>query len=248
MESESSSRRLTSFTSFHSISGLPASYFTCTSFRTQMQYRAEFNNLPSISRGNSVDRSFMMTATANDFSSRRNAPELTHFGEHGQRLFSSSAISVPENRRLENDSLVTMTVDHTFEIEKELNFLDILAGVVSRCSSSEIELKPPMYNTGGSGSTELCRSLSEKSDVANPQEHRVSCHRCGNIRKRKIVCERPQVNLSRLRTLSEFPIITNMSNLERKCLHFQSTISLQSVHFQTATSVRTYFAVDVQTR
>jgi hypothetical protein len=28
MESESSSRRLTSFTSFHSISGLPASYFT----------------------------------------------------------------------------------------------------------------------------------------------------------------------------------------------------------------------------
>jgi hypothetical protein len=202
VESESSSRRLTSFTSFHSISGLPASYFTMHSFRTQMQDRFDFNNLPSIGRGNSIDQSFMMTATANDFSSIRNAPELTHFGEHGQLLFSSSAISVPESKRLENNNLVTMTVDQTFEIEKDMNCLDILAGVVSRCSSSEIELKPPMYNTGGSGSTELCRSLSEKSDLANPQEHRVSCHRCGNIRKRKIVCERPQVNLSRLSTFA----------------------------------------------
>jgi hypothetical protein len=165
-----------------------------------MQDKADFYNLLSIRRGNLIDQSFMMTATANDFSSIRNAPELTHFGEHGQRLFSSSAISVPESRRLENDCLVTMTVDQAFEIEKDMNCLDILAGVVSRCSSSEIELKPPMYNTGGSGSTELCRSLSEKSDLANPQEHRVSCHRCGNIRKRKIVCERPQVNLSLLST------------------------------------------------
>jgi len=47
----------------------------------------------------------------------------------------------------------------------QANALDILASVVSSL-------------------------LDQAPQKKNPFEHRVSCHRCGNIRKRKLVCSR----------------------------------------------------------
>lgn len=116
--------------------------------------------------------------------------ELTHFGEHGPNTFSTSSIPILEKKRHGNNDRMIMSVDLSYEPERDMNCLDILAGVVSRCSSSEVDQKPLAC------AVEISRSSSDKSDPANPQEHRVSCHRCGNIRKRKIVCERPQVILA----------------------------------------------------
>ena len=132
-----------------------------------------------------------MSLTASEVLSHRDMSALTHFGEHEQKFYLPSSPVTHGKREIEN--IVSMPVEIIFETEKEMNCLDILAGVVSRCSSSEIEQKPLLCTMAIGRTEQICRPTTERSDSATAQEHRVSCHRCGNIRKRKIVCERPQV-------------------------------------------------------
>jgi hypothetical protein len=86
---------------------------------------------------------------------------------------------------------LTMPHEQPFNVERDMNCLDILAGVVSRCSSFPTEQTPLHFANSGETDNEMMQ-FPEQVD-ASAQEHRVSCHRCGNIRKKKIVCERPQV-------------------------------------------------------
>ena len=137
-----------------------------------------------------------MITVANDLSSRRHGSDLSHFGERGQNLYTSSVMHSSGRKSFDHDSVYSMSLDKNYEADRGMNCLDILAGVVSRCSSSEIEQNTPMCTLLGNGLDEFCRSLGERDDSAGTQEHRVSCHRCGNIRKRKIVCVRPQVTLN----------------------------------------------------
>ena len=132
-----------------------------------------------------------MSLIASEVLSHRDMSELTHFGEHEEKYYQSSAPAT--NSTIGIDTTDSMSDEKIFETEREMNCLDILAGVVSRCSSSEVEQKPLLCSIASSRTEQFCRSTSERSDSVNTQEHRVSCHRCGNIRKRKIVCERPQV-------------------------------------------------------
>ena len=136
-----------------------------------------------------------MVTVANDLSNRRHVSELSHFGERGQNLFSSSVMHSTGRKSFDHDSLYSMSHEKNCDADRGMNCLDILAGVVSRCSSTEIEQNPPTLTIIGGGLEEFCRSISERDDSGSTQEHRVSCHRCGNIRKRKIVCVRPQVTL-----------------------------------------------------
>lgn len=182
--------RLTSFTSFQlesSLQSTSTSYFHTTTFRI---HGRQLHICLTLRAQRSVSS---MAATVNEIFCCPNMSELTHFGEHGANTFTTSSIPIPDKKCHENNNFIIMSVDSTFEPEKDMNCLDILAGVVSRCSSSEVEQKPLAFTTIGGVSAEINRSASERSDTSNPQEHRVSCHRCGNIRKRKIVCERPQV-------------------------------------------------------
>ena len=134
-----------------------------------------------------------MSLLASDTISHRNMSDLSHFGEHGQKFYStSSMMSTGAKKRGVEDRLLVVG-EPIFEAEKEMNCLDILAGVVSRCSSSEMEQGPLLCGIAEGRIEEACRSSADRNDSVYPQEHRVSCHRCGNIRKRKIVCERPQV-------------------------------------------------------
>ena len=103
---------------------------------------------------------------------------------------------VSGRKSFDHDTVYCMPVEKNFESDRGMNCLDILAGVVSRCSSSEIEQNPSKCAIIATGLDDFCRIISERDDSPGTQEHRVSCHRCGNIRKRKIVCVRPQVPLT----------------------------------------------------
>lgn len=130
-----------------------------------------------------------MASMATELLSQRNKSDLTNFGQRGQQTNSSSSV-MPKRG---TDNPIVMCVEQAIDGEKEMNCLEILAGVVSRCSSSEMEQGPVNCRMVDERLEVLSRPASERNDQLNPQEHRVSCHRCGNIRKRKIVCERPQV-------------------------------------------------------
>ena len=140
-----------------------------------------------------MDRFPAMSSMATDVLSHRNMSDLTHFGEHGEENYSSPSIMSTSSNKRGIETSIVMSVEQITDADKEMNCLEILAGVVSRCSSSEIEQGPLHCSMGEERLEVLCRPISERGDQVNPQEHRVSCHRCGNIRKRKIVCERPQV-------------------------------------------------------
>ena len=136
-----------------------------------------------------------MITIANDLSSRRHVSDLSHF-ERGQNLYTSSVVHSSGRKSFDHNGIYSMSLEKNLDADRGMNYLDILAGVVSRCSSSEIELHPPTCTIISGGLDDFCRSISERDDSPSTQEHRVSCHRCGNIRKRKIVCVRPQVSLS----------------------------------------------------
>lgn len=166
-----------------------------------------------------------MITVANDLSSRRHGSDLSHFGERGQNLYTSSVMHSSGRKSFDHDSVYSMSLDKNYDADRGMNCLDILAGVVSRCSSSEIEQNPPMCSLLGNGLDEFCRSLGERDDSAGTQEHRVSCHRCGNIRKRKIVCVRPQVTL--ISFCYELTTDSNMiqhTNFDNKLLKLNVTI------------------------
>lgn len=86
--------------------------------------------------------------------------------------------------------MASKTITSVEQDRSDMNCLDILAGVVSNCSHS--------LNTQDSSSFLEVKKTTD-NDIAsrstNPQVHRVSCHRCGNLRRKIIVCERPQVTL-----------------------------------------------------
>jgi hypothetical protein len=83
--------------------------------------------------------------------------------------------------------MASKTAGSVEQDRSDMNCLDILAGVVSNCSHS--------LNDENSS---LLLEVKNENDVAgrsaNPPVHRVSCHRCGNLRRKIIVCERPQVS------------------------------------------------------
>lgn len=68
----------------------------------------------------------------------------------------------------------------------QCNALDILASVVSNLhetnAAKRVTYQPPQFSSTPQEDT----TPAKKSNL----EHRVSCHRCGNIRKRKILCPR----------------------------------------------------------
>lgn len=141
-----------------------------------------------------------MSLMASEQLSHRSISDVTYFGEHGRKFYSTSSIMPTSAKTKGDEGRMSVSVEQIFEADKEMNCLDILAGVVSRCSSSEIEQAisqdqgPIPGGTAEGRLEETCRSQADRTaDSVYPQEHRVSCHRCGNIRKRKIVCERPQV-------------------------------------------------------
>jgi hypothetical protein len=83
--------------------------------------------------------------------------------------------------------MASKTAGFVEQDRSNMNCLDILAGVVSNCSHSSNDENPSLL-------LEVKNENEVAGRLANPPVHRVSCHRCGNLRRKIIVCERPQVS------------------------------------------------------
>mmetsp|Transcript_34623 Transcript_34623/g.32986 ORF Transcript_34623/g.32986 Transcript_34623/m.32986 type:complete len:462 (-) Transcript_34623:358-1743(-) len=81
--------------------------------------------------------------------------------------------------------MASKTAGFVEQDRSNMNCLDILAGVVSNCSHSSNDENPSLL-------LEVKNENEVAGRLANPPVHRVSCHRCGNLRRKIIVCERPQ--------------------------------------------------------
>ena len=72
---------------------------------------------------------------------------------------------------------------------KGLQALEILASVVSASVKETNGHTASKTKAGGKGAGNPSSSSSSKGPkIRDSEYHRVSCHRCGNIRKKKIVC------------------------------------------------------------